>query len=363
MIDLFHIGFDYTFRLSQLLLIVFTIGIYWLGRKLIKSKYRRVTEGKGIVIQGRELTLGSLITQAFGFVMVLFTYLILGIGNPAFSLSNLLEYKLISNADIDMYQLTIGQVIAVIIVLFITRITINIVKVLLYKYFRKRDSIDETKRYTFIQLSRYIIYTIGIVISIKILIGNITGLLIGASALFVGLGLGLREFFTDIIGGIIIYTEGNLKVKDIIELNNEPCKIEKINLRTSQVKTLDGKMIIVPNSKITQENVVNWSLSDKSTRFSVSINVAYGSDTDKVRTLLNEAAMKHPKVDKNFPVTVLINDFNERGIEFQLFFWITKTWESPIIQSEIRFTIDRLFREHNISIPAPQREIKVTRVC
>lgn len=360
MIDLFHIGFDYTFRLSQLLLIILTAGLYWVGRKLIKSKYRRAIEGKGIVIQGKELSLGSLITQAFGFLMVLLVYLILGIDNPGFSLSNLLEYKLISNDDINKFQLSIGQVIAIIIVLFVTRISINIVNVLLYKYFRKRDAIDETKRYTFIQLSRYIIYTIGIVISIKILVGNITGLLIGASALFVGLGLGLREFFTDIVGGIIIYTEGNLKVKDIIELNNEPCKIEKINLRTTQVKTLDGKMIIVPNSKITQENVVNWSLSDKSTRFLVEVNVAYGSDTEKVKSLLNEAAMKHPKVDRNYPVTIFIKDFSERGIEFQLYFWITKTWESPAIQSDVRFAIDRLFRENYIIIPAPQREIKVT---
>jgi small-conductance mechanosensitive channel len=360
MIDLFHIGFDYTFRLSQLLLIILTAGLYWVGRKLIKSKYRRAIEGKGIVIQGKELSLGSLITQAFGFLMVLLVYLILGIDNPGFSLSNLLEYKLISNDDINKFQLSIGQVIAIIIVLFVTRISINIVNVLLYKYFRKRDAIDETKRYTFIQLSRYIIYTIGIVISIKILVGNITGLLIGASALFVGLGLGLREFFTDIVGGIIIYTEGNLKVKDIIELNNEPCKIEKINLRTTQVKTLDGKMIIVPNSKITQENVVNWSLSDKSTRFLVEVNVAYGSDTEKVKSLLTEAAMKHPKVDRNYPVTIFIKDFNERGIEFQLYFWITKTWESPAIQSDVRFAIDRLFREHHISIPAPQRAVNIT---
>lgn len=359
MIDLFDIGFDYTFRLSNLLLMLFAFAFYWLGRKIIRNKFRKLNEGKSIVIQGRELTFGSLITQALAFITAFFLYLILGMGNPSFSLTNFLNYQLISNDDINGYQLSIGQVIAAIIVLFTTRIIINIVKVILYKYFKKRDSIDETKRYTFIQLSRYIIYTIGIVIAIKILVGNITGLLIGASALFVGLGLGLREFFTDIIGGIIIYTEGNIKVNDILELNNEACKIEKINLRTSQVKTLDGKIIIVPNSKLTQENVVNWSLSDKSTRFLVEVNVSYGCDTEKVRTLLYDAALKHPKVDRRHPITIFIKDFGERGIEFQLYFWINKTWESPIIQSDIRFAIDKLFREHNVNIPAPQRELHV----
>lgn len=359
MIDLFHIGFDYTFRLSQLLLLFVAVSIYWLGRKLIRNKFKRIIEGKSITIQGKELTFGSLLTQALGILTTIVVFFILGIGNPEFSLTNLLGAHLISNEDINRYQLTVGQLLSIVLVLFVTRIAINIVKVLLYKYFRHRDDLDESRRYTFIQLSRYIIYTIGLVIAIKILVGNLTGVLIGASALFVGLGLGLREFFTDIIGGIIIYSEGSIKVNDVLELNNEPCKIKKINLRTTQVKTLDGKMIIVPNSKITQENVINWSLSDKSTRFLVEVNVAYGSDTEKVRALLHEAAFQHPKVDRGHPISIFIKDFGERGIEFQLYFWIHKTWESPNIQSDIRFAIDRLFREHEITIPAPQREILV----
>jgi small-conductance mechanosensitive channel len=358
MIDLIHIGEAYTFRLSNLLLLLLTLVFYVVGRKIVYSRFRKSVVGKGITIQGKEVPLSSLITQGIGVVTIFFGLSALAYNNVAFSLNNLLDYEIISNNGIPTaFQLTIRQIVYVLIVIFTTRIVINVVKVLLFRYFKHRNWLDENKRYTVIQLSRYVIYTIGIVISLKILVGNITGVLIGASALFVGLGLGLREFFTDIIGGLVIFTEGNIKVHDIVELNGEPCRIEKISLRTTEVKTLDGKAIIVPNSKLTQDNVINWSLSDKSTRFCIDVNVAYGSDTEKVRSLLYDAALKHSKVDKNLPITIMIADFNERGIHFQLYFWSLKTWESPLVKSDIRFSIDKLFREFGIHIPGTQLEI------
>jgi small-conductance mechanosensitive channel len=358
MIDLFEIGAAYVFRLSNFLLLVLTALFFVVGRKIVYSSIRKTVEGKGITIQGKEVPLSSLITQGLAVVTIFFGLSALGYENDSFSVQNVLNYELISNNGISTaFQLTIRQIVYVLIVLFTTRIAINIVKVLLFRYFKHRNWLDESKRYTFIQLSRYVIHTIGIVIALKILVGNITGVLIGASALFVGLGLGLREFFTDIIGGLVIFTEGKIKVHDIVELNDEPCRIEKINMRTTEVKTLDGKAIIVPNSKLTQENVINWSLSEKSTRFCIDINVAYGSDTEKVSALLYDAALKHSKVDKKLPIISMIHDFNERGIHFKLFFWSLKTWESPLMKSDIRFAIDKSFREFGIHIPGTQIEV------
>jgi small-conductance mechanosensitive channel len=359
MMDLFEIGEAYVFRLSNALLLLLTVAFFLTGRKIVYSRFRKAVAGKGITIQGKEVPLSSLITQGLVVVTIFFGLSALGFNNDSFSIQNVLDYELISNNGISTaFQLTIRQLVYVFIVLFTTRIVINIVKVLLFRYFKHRNWLDENKRYTFIQLSRYVIYTIGIVIALKILVGNITGVLIGASALFVGLGLGLREFFTDIIGGLIIFTEGKIKVHDIVELNDEPCRIEKINLRTTEVKTLDGKAIIVPNSKLTQDNVINWSLSEKSTRFCIEINVAYGSDTEKVHALLYDAALKHSKVDKKLPITIMIDDFNERGIHFKLYFWSKQTWESPLVKSDIRFAIDKSFREFGVHIPGRQVELQ-----
>jgi small-conductance mechanosensitive channel len=359
MIDLFGIGDDYIFRLNNLVLLLLSALFLIIGRKIVRSRFRKSVEGKGITIQGKEVPLSSLITQGITVVTIFFGLSALGYNNDSFSIQNVLNYELISNNGIPTaFQLTIRQIVYVFIILFTTRIVINVVKVLLFRYFKGRNWLDESKRYTFIQLSRYVIYTIGIVIALKILVGNITGVLIGASALFVGLGLGLREFFTDIIGGLVIFTEGKIKVHDIIELNGEPSRVDKINLRTTELKTLDGKALIVPNSKLTQDSVVNWSLSEKATRFCIDVNVAYGSDTEKVRSLLYDAALKHSKVDKKLPITIMIADFNERGIHFQLFFWSLKTWESPLVKSDIRFAIDKSFKEYDIHIPGTQIELK-----
>ena len=93
--------------------------------------------------------------------------------------------------------------------------------------------------------------------------------------------------------------DGSIKVGDVVEMPNEEiCKVDHIYIRTSQLKTLDGKTIIVPNSNLTKDNVINWSISDKVTRFYISVGVAYGSDTQKVKEILYQCALKHPMVEK-----------------------------------------------------------------
>ena len=116
-------------------------------------------------------------------------------------------------------------------------------------------------------------------------------------------------------------------------------------------------MLHVPNSKLTEETVVNWSSSDEVTRFTVAVSVAYGSDVERVKDVLYQCTMKHPKVDKHHPVSVLMKDFGDNGLMFEIYFWANRGWEMEFVKSDIRFAIEDGFKQNNITIPFPQRDL------
>jgi small-conductance mechanosensitive channel len=181
----------------------------------------------------------------------------------------------------------------------------------------------------------------------------------GSAALLVGFGLGLQPFFTDIISGFILLFEGTIKVSDIVEVDGMVCRLEEINIRTSKVRTRDGKIIIIPNRILTNENVNNWSYSDKFTRFAVTVGVAYGSDTSHVKELLLKCAAEHDAVSDSKRTTVRFDEFDDSSLNFSLLFWSASAWQIDDVKSDLRFAIDKAFRDNGIAIPFPQRDLHI----
>jgi small-conductance mechanosensitive channel len=108
---------------------------------------------------------------------------------------------------------------------------------------------------------------------------------------------------------------------------------------------------------LTQDNVENWSHGSELSRFTITVSVNYGTNTELVTRLLKQSALAHPKVKKNQPVIVRLADFGDNGLEMELIFWADQSWDINNYKSEIRMEIDRLFREYKITIPYPQRVI------
>lgn len=188
-----------------------------------------------------------------------------------------------------------------------------------------------------------------------------TFFLAGGAALLVGLGFGLQNIFSDFVSGVAILFEGTIEIGNIIEVEKVIGKVEKISLRNTQVITRDGFLIIIPNHKFVSENVINWSHHNNNVRFSINVKVAYGSDTRLVSNILLECVQKHSlALHKPLPM-VRFEDFGDSGLEFKLFFWSKEVFNIEIVLSDIRFMIDKQFREHNISIPFPQRDLHIKR--
>jgi small-conductance mechanosensitive channel len=189
---------------------------------------------------------------------------------------------------------------------------------------------------------------------------KITFLLASSAALLVGLGLGLQQLFQDFVSGITLLIEGTVKVGDIVETaNGEVGQVDEINLRTSKLRTRDNIILIVPNSALIISPVINWSHIEQTTRFSVKVGVAYGSDVEKVTELLLMCTNEHKKIVKKPAPHVFFKDFGNSSLDFELLFYTNETFRVERIKSELRYAIDKAFRENNITIPFPQRDVHI----
>ena len=266
----------------------------------------------------------------------------------------LFSFELVSIYNI---SITPGKIMLIVLVIIGTKILSRLIRVLLKKNFSRKTWIDEGKEYTVYKLTKYALYGVALLIALNSIGLDMKLILAGAGALLVGLGFGLQYLFYDIISGLIILFEGPIKVGDVIEVEGLVARVQQIDIRTSKVMTRDGKFIIIPNSKLTGERVVNWSHGATLTRFSITIGVGFKADTELVKDILYNSALRHPDVSKNREIIVRFENFGESKLDFVVYFWAKKTWVVETLQSEIRFDIHRQFQKHGISIAYPQRDL------
>ena len=203
----------------------------------------------------------------------------------------------------------------------------------------------------------YFVYTVVTLVAFDTIGLNLTTLFAASAALLVGVGLALQTFIQDIISGIFILADQSVHVGDIIQVEGQIGKVERIQLRTTRAVTRDNLVLIIPNHKFMASILYNWTENGTLTRESIIVGVAYGSDVDRVRELLLEVASQHRMVLKKPLPLVLFNDFGDNALLFELLIPINRSFESNIVKSDIRFAIDKAFRENNIEIPFPQRVV------
>jgi small-conductance mechanosensitive channel len=154
-------------------------------------------------------------------------------------------------------------------------------------------------------------------------------------------------------------TERPVRMGDFIEIDGAHGTVETIGNRSTRIRRVDGVHLLVPNSTLLEQTVVNWTLVDNNVRTSVSVGVAYGSDVNLVAELIAKAAAEHPDILKEPPPVVVFDDFGDSALLFEVLFWSDAGAERGLraIRSDLRFTLNAWFAEHNISIPFPQRDV------
>ncbi|MDB9932849.1 mechanosensitive ion channel [Flavobacteriales bacterium] len=230
---------------------------------------------------------------------------------------------------------------------------------LLTKRYKLKNPDSHGRIDSFVQIQKYVIWFIALLVCFKIFKVDLTSFVVSASAILVVLSFGLQGLFADFISGIIILFDGTIKSNDIIEVGDTIGKVEKITLRNTTLITRDDYTIIMPNRKFIAENVTNWSYNNNIMRFSVKVGVAYGSDTKLVSKLMMNSAESHSLVSKQRKGFVGFKNFGDSALEFELYFWTTEIFRIEIVKSDLRFMIDKAFRENGITIPFPQRDLHI----
>ncbi len=178
-------------------------------------------------------------------------------------------------------------------------------------------------------------------------------------ALAIGIGFGSQNVMNNFISGLILMLERPVRARDVIEVDGNHGTIENIGARSTQIRSTDGRHIIVPNSFFLESNVVNWTLSDDMVRAKVSVGVIYGSPTRLVEKLINQVIEENKRILASPRSSIVFEAFGDNSLNFDVYFWVRA--RSPMqmrkVQSEVRFRIDELFREHGLVIAFPQRDV------
>tara|TARA_B100000508_G_C11465858_1_gene282493 strand:+ start:39858 stop:41009 length:1152 start_codon:yes stop_codon:yes gene_type:complete len=331
--------------------------------KIIQRLLKRYLKRPNLKIRGTRITLLRILNQVIYVSAFILAFQAFRIEEDEISLRVFLQYDIIPKFG--SFHLSFMDIISIVILFAVCRFIINVFRIYMERRFKDSEDFDEGTRFVYVQLAKYIVYTFAVIISLQILFENLSFLLTGSAVFLGALGFGVQNIFKDMVSGIILLFEGTIKVGDIIRVIQPStseemiARVLKINVRTTKIETRDGNTLIIPNSTLTQDHVENWSFGSDLTRFNIKVGVAYGSDTELVRKLLKQAALSHPEVKKTEPIIVRMNDFGNNALEMELFFWADQTWQVELHKSEIRFEIDRLFRQHGIVIPFPQRTLHI----
>jgi potassium efflux system protein len=261
--------------------------------------------------------------------------------------------------SIDNHVVTVKKVVSSVLILLLGILLIKSISWLIKKRLSSYPCINENTASLIQKIIYYFLVVFVLLFALRILNIPLTAFTFLGGALAIGIGFGTQTLMSNFISGFILLAERPIRVGDLIELEGTRATVEEVGARCTRVKTADNIHILVPNSKFLDQNIINWTLSDKSIRVKITVGVLYGSPVREVERLLLDSAKKHEDVHKNPEVYVRFSDFGDNALIFNLYFWVSMNniFERLRISSDIRFSIDESFRSAGIVIAFPQRDI------
>jgi len=267
-------------------------------------------------------------------------------------MNEILNYELLRIASV---VITVGNIVALLLILTAAYLFLRLLSAVLRRTMTIR-LVPKSRQDSFLQLTGYVIWTLAIILGLQSLSVNITFLMASSAALLIGIGLGLQNVFKDFVSGIIILLEGTVKADDVVEIDGWVVKVKEVSLRTSRVVTREDNVVIIPNHKFIEENVINWTHNATPSRFELNVSTDYTSDVRQVEQSLLECARQHKDVLQTDPYRPYIRliDFGSSSLDFQIIFWSNNMFRIESVKSQLRFAVVENFRRNGIVIPFTQ---------
>jgi len=259
------------------------------------------------------------------------------------------------------WNISLLNVLETAIVLLLTHALTRVWPTIFQEKFLADSGMNAGLKSSITVITIYAIWTFGFLLAFNILGVGFKSMAVAIGGLGIGLAFGLQAIFNNFFSGIILLFERPIQVGDVIEVGGILGEVKKINVRATLIQTYDNASLLIPNSELVSGQVTNWSFKDFRIRRAVNVGVAYGSDVELVRKTLLEIADTVQDVYKYPKPVVLFTDFGDSALVFQLRVW-THMDNGLTVQTNIRFAIDREFRNKNIEISFPQRDIHIRSV-
>lgn len=254
-------------------------------------------------------------------------------------------------------DITLIKILVAIIIFLFSMLLSRWICMLLKRRIMPRFHVDPGLEFALLRVVHYVILGLGAYTALASLEVPLGALLAFFTLLGVGIGFGLQNVVSNFISGLILLFERPVKIGDRITVADVWGDVEQINLRTTVVNTVDNVSIIIPNSKLLENNLVNWSYGDRRIRMRIPVGVAYGSDVDLVTRLLEAAAREYENALSEPSPEVWFVEFGNSSLNFELICWLPDSILKPRALNVLNRKIDRLFRENGVEIPFPQRDL------
>jgi small-conductance mechanosensitive channel len=228
----------------------------------------------------------------------------------------------------------------------------------IHRYFAGKDS-GEGIAHALERMVLILSLALGVVVGLENVGIDLTALAAVGAMLSVGIGFGLQGVAQNFVSGVTILIERPVQKGDFVIVGDTVGEVHTIAMRATRIITRDAITIIVPNHELMTSRVINMSRPDSVYRARIGVGVAYGSDTALVKETLLGVARENPDVLEKPEPLVLFRDFGNSSLDFELCVWLESPKKELQIQSEIRFAIDQAFRDNDITIPFPQRDLHI----
>ena len=276
------------------------------------------------------------------------------------SVSARLWYYLNHKFTIGNIEFSITSLVEGVLIFAVALLLSRTLSSLLQRRIAKQAYLDPGLRYTLGRLTQYLIVGLGILLAMKAGFSlDLTSIAVIFTALSVGIGFGLQYIAADIASGFILLFERPVRVGDRITIGDDEGDVQSINLRTTVVATNDRISIIVPNSKLVSQRLINWSYGDPRARIAIPVGVASESNVELVTKTLLKAAEGVDNVLLDPAPKVQFLKFGDWSLDFRLLVWTNRPRLHTQIRSDINYRIEKLFREAGIEIPFPQTELRL----
>ncbi len=255
--------------------------------------------------------------------------------------------------------ISLSLLVQMVTVVLVALLTARLIKRWIHARILARVISDLGSREAIATVLGYILSTSSVLLALQLIGINLSSLTVLLGTVGIGLGFALKTIASNFLSGIVLLFERPIKVGDFIEVDRLLGTVERITIRSTIVRTLDGVVVIVPNDRFLENNIINWSYQDRRCRVHVPVGIAYGSDPVLVTEALLAAARQEPRILHHPSPKVWLTGFSDNALDFELLVWIADPPDTDPIKSALYFLIEAELRRRQIEIPFPQRDLRI----